>query len=671
MKKRIISAIIILTVLCSFPLSVKAQSPYGIAEAGITASSIRGDSTRELPAYYNAYREDYMLEWYMAGLEGKQNQLSTSACWAFVQNELLCANLAKKTGKIYDFSEETMKFETSYLTDEKWGYYRTPNEGGNEIISTAFLARTGSVLESDEPFTELSERTVDPSKLDRYGYLDHTLFFECVPYDPDRYGLPHAEIITMQAQKREAIQKIKELVTDYGAVGAGVYYEGTTTYEDKNKECYNYTGIAGNPNHSVTIIGWDDNYSADKFKKKPEGDGAFIVKNSWGKYHNGGKTGYFYVSYYDKFITSQFFVTDYEMENEIYDNVYQYDGYGWAQNGYVRGQEALCVSTFHANKLSEKLSAVSTYVTEGGQTVEILVNVSGDINDASAYKTVSKKTYDNAGYYLIDFEPIPLESSEYYVAVKITGQSELTYFAMQGKIGNFIPNAQNTPNTCFIGTDFTNLTPIERIYRNNEAMHCIKAFTQSEPDETEPSGKVFFDVRKGKWYYDEIEYCVSHGLFSGMSKNFFEPDTAMSRAMFITVLANLSGEKIEKGTHPFSDVKSGKWYTDEIAWGYKNGIVSGITKTTFEPDTNITREQMCFMLLKFCQYKGIKLRESVAEKTFTDSSFIRTYAKDAVKLCQRAGIISGMTDGSFAPRKNATRAEVAVLVTGLAKNYIY
>ena len=77
------------------------------------------------------------------------------------------------------------------------------------------------------------------------------------------------------------------------------------------------------------------------------------------------------------------------------------------------------------------------------------------------------------------------------------------------------------------------------------------------------------------------------------------------------------------------------------------------------------------MLLKFCQYKGIKLRESVAEKTFTDSSFIRTYAKDAVKLCQRAGIILGMTDGSFAPRKNATRAEVAVLVTGLAKNYIY
>ncbi len=671
MKKRIVSAILILILLCSFPICATAQSPYGIAEAGVLANGVRGDSQREFPAYYNAYREDYMLEWYMQGLEGKQNQLSTSACWAFVQNELLCANLAKKTGKIYDFSEETMKFETSYMTDEKWGYYRTPNEGGNEIISTAYLARTGSVLESDEPFTESFERTVDPSTLQRYGYLDHTLFFECQPYDPDRYGTPYAEVLLMKDEKKKAILKVKELVTDYGAVGSGLYYESTPTYEDRNKTCYNYTGNAGNPNHSVTIIGWDDNYSADNFQKKPELDGAFIVKNSWGKYHNQGRSCYFYVSYYDKFITNLFFATDYELENEIYDNVYQYDGYGWAQNGYVKGKEALCVSKFNAEKMSEKLSAVSTYVTEGGQTVEISVNVSSDINDASAYKTVSKKTYEDAGYYLVDFEPIPLERSEYYVAVRITGQSDLTYFAMQGRVGNFIPNAENTPNTCFIGTDFTNITPIEKIYRNNEAMHCIKAFTQSTVDTTPPSNKVFFDVRKGKWYYDEIEYCVSHGLFSGMSKDFFEPETPMSRAMFITVLANLSGEKIEKSAHPFTDVKSGKWYTEEIAWGYKNGIVSGVTTTTFEPDSNVTREQMCFMLLKFCEYKGIKLRESVAEKSFTDQNMIRKYAKEAVALCQRAGIISGMTDGSFAPQKNATRAEVAVLLTGLAKNYIY
>jgi len=656
MKKRIISALLLICIVFS---CIQVSAAAETAEV------------REFPSYYNSYRDDCLIDWYNQGFEGKQDQLSTSACWAFVQNELIVASLARKTGVIYDFSEETMKFETSYLTNEKWGYYRTPNEGGNEFISTAYLARTGSVLESDEPFTESEIRTADPDTLARHGYLDSTLFFQNEPYNPNDKSLSYAELLLQKENKQKQILKVKELITDYGAVGTGLFYEATQYYENPQKTCYNYTGTAGKPNHSVTIIGWDDNYSADNFKRTPEANGAFLVKNSWGSYHSEGRSCYVWVSYYDKFITSQFFATDYEIENNIYDNVYQYDGMGWTQNGLVKNDTVLCISKFNAEKMSEKLSAVSFYTANDGMTAEILVNVSGDMYDKNAYVPVSKEYYETAGYYFVDFEPITLLRSEYYVAVRLTGEGESVEYAIHGRVSNFSDNAVNVPDTCFVGTDFSNITPLEKVYRKGEPMHCIKAFTKSTPDNTLPSGKVFSDVQQNKWYYDEVEYCVSHGIFSGMSKDLFQPDTPMSRAMFITVLANLSGEKIEKSAHPFTDVADGKWYTDEIAWGYKNGIVSGISQTAFEPDTNITREQMCFMMLKFCEYKGILPKEINEQKTFTDADMIRSYAKDAVSVFQRAGIISGMTDGSFAPRNNATRAEVATVITILAKNYIY
>ena len=673
MKKRLLSAILIL-ILCisAVPFAHALQSPdFGISERKVTNNPVSGLKSASVTDKY--YFDSSMHT-------PSQNQKSTSACWAFVQNELIAANVSKKTGikgADLNFSEQTMKFETSYLGDYEWGYYRQPNDGGNEFISTAYLARKGSVYEKDEPFDESETRTADPDTLERHGYLKNTFMYSYGVYDPDSPALSPERKQQMADDKAAAIQKTKELVLEYGAVGTGMYYEATSTYENSLKTTYNYTGNSLNSNHSVTIVGWDDECPAESFTKVPrdlEGNplnGAFIVKNSWGNYHNQKKVSYVKVSYYDKHITSQFFVTDYELENDVYDNVYQYDGYGWAQNGYAEDSTVLCITKFNANKLSEKLSGVSTYVTDGGTQLEVMVNVGGDMNDPLAYKTVATQYCEDAGYYFFDFEPIALKHSEYYVAFRHTTGNERTYFPIQNNVSGLIISAENIPDTCYVGTTFDNTQAIERVIRNQNVMLCMKAYTQSTEDTTPPSGRVFYDVPTDKWFSDPVEYCVSHGIFSGMSDTHFEPQTAMTRAMFVKVLSNMSGEELWTSDSPFTDVKQNKWYTEAVSWAYKNGIVSGITETTFAPDQKITREQMCFMLIKFAQYKGITLRKLSVQKNFTDAHLIRPYAKQAVADCQMAGIVNGMTDGSFAPTKSATRAEVSVLLSSLAKNYIY
>ena len=164
------------------------------------------------------------------------------------------------------------------------------------------------------------------------------------------------------------------------------------------------------------------------------------------------------------------------------------------------------------------------------------------------------------------------------------------------------------------------------------------------------SSEMFNDVDSDRWYKEYVDYVVTNNIFNGMSETDFEPDTAMTRAMFVQVLANLEGVDTENRDVDtvFSDVPSGKWYAPSVKWANENGIVDGVSKTTFEPNAGVTREQMCVLLVRFANYKGLTLNEAVAPKVFSDDANVSNYAKDAVYACQRAGIVSGMTETTFA-----------------------
>ena len=106
----------------------------------------------------------------------------------------------------------------------------------------------------------------------------------------------------------------------------------------------------------------------------------------------------------------------------------------------------------------------------------------------------------------------------------------------------------------------------------------------------------FTDVAKDSWYYTDVDFVAQKGYFKGMSATTFEPDTEMSRAMFVTVLARYAGVKVNDSQSAFTDVPTGTWYTGAVNWAAQKKIVEGRGNGIFDPNASVTREEMCTIL---------------------------------------------------------------------------
>lgn len=175
-----------------------------------------------------------------------------------------------------------------------------------------------------------------------------------------------------------------------------------------------------------------------------------------------------------------------------------------------------------------------------------------------------------------------------------------------------------------------------------------------------PSG-TFSDTRS-HWAADSIDYVVDHGLFTGTSATSFSPDAQMTRAMLATVLYRLA-DKPAAGSTSFSDVPSGEYYTDAVAWAAEKGIVTGSGNGRFEPNGNITREQLAAMLYRYAGAPGV----SGTLSAFSDASGVSDWAQSAMIWAVENGIITGADANHIAPAADATRAEVATMLTRFAK----
>ena len=170
----------------------------------------------------------------------------------------------------------------------------------------------------------------------------------------------------------------------------------------------------------------------------------------------------------------------------------------------------------------------------------------------------------------------------------------------------------------------------------------------------------FSDVRPGRWYYSAVEYAVNEGLFSGTSTTTFEPDTPMTRGMFVKVLANKA--KIDLSHYvgtPFTDVRSGIWYAAPVDWAAEKEIVSGIGGERFAPNRNVTREQMAVILYNYAKYAECDLstRAGLLEQ-FPDGGRVSGYAKYAMEWALTHKLLAG-SGGKLNPQGMATRAQVA------------
>ena len=174
------------------------------------------------------------------------------------------------------------------------------------------------------------------------------------------------------------------------------------------------------------------------------------------------------------------------------------------------------------------------------------------------------------------------------------------------------------------------------------------------------------------WCETYVNYLAARGIITGTGNGKFGPDANITRAQFVTILANLSGNDLSSYTSStFRDVSTGNWYFEAVQWANKNGIASGYD-SAFKPNANITREQMAVMLFNYAKYAGIDVSnvEGMSVREFSDYGSISNYAMTPVQWAINDSIVSGNADGSFAPKAKATRAQAAKMITILLQGII-
>ena len=178
----------------------------------------------------------------------------------------------------------------------------------------------------------------------------------------------------------------------------------------------------------------------------------------------------------------------------------------------------------------------------------------------------------------------------------------------------------------------------------------------------EPVAEPFVDVAEGDWFYDAVVYAYQNELMDGVGGNRFAPNSETTRAQLVTILYRLEGEPAVSGDLPFTDVETGIWYTDAILWAAQNGIVNGVTDTTFAPGDEITRQQLVTILYRYAEAKGYDVSASADLSGYPDADQVQDYAQPAMAWAVAENIIQGMEDGTLKPAGNASRAQIATIL---------
>ena len=186
--------------------------------------------------------------------------------------------------------------------------------------------------------------------------------------------------------------------------------------------------------------------------------------------------------------------------------------------------------------------------------------------------------------------------------------------------------------------------------------------------------KAYVDVPdESHWAHVGIDFVLKTGLFYGTSETTFAPDATMTRAMLVTVLYRLEGKPETTAENPFEDIADGEWYTDAVVWAAANGIVTGVKDGIFNPDGEITREQMAAILFRYTKFKGLPLNDGDYVEEYPDIDKVSPYAAEAMRWANAEGLINGMGSGetvTLAPDGNATRAQVAAIFMRYVQNVL-
>ena len=400
----------------------------GYYDIGMDVHSIyEGTSVLEANAKLGAGATDasYDLRTY-SQVTPVRNQYSGNTCWAFAAICSAESSAIKEGLKTYattDLSELQLAYFMNHRVDDPLGNIGTDgvsyeagkdydyfDQGGNDIYATMTLAKWMGVTNELPAMAYPSTYGIKPAASydNQYAYANDSLHLE--------------NSLWVSMSDKEAIQAN---IVNYGSAAASIYYDElyvNTATGKKGAFYYNGTGSYAN-NHAISIVGWHDNYPKTNFLTQPAGNGAWLVKNSYGT--SEGDAGYLWISYYDYGITgakysgSQAVFYDFASSTN-YTNNYQYDG-GVGTDYYQYTDGTASMANVFTAKGFENLGAVSfyTYDTNVGYTAKIYklnANPTGPTDGTLMTTKTGTQLYE--GYHTVKLDsPVTLSSGEKFSVV--------------------------------------------------------------------------------------------------------------------------------------------------------------------------------------------------------------------------------------------------------------
>ena len=368
-------------------------------------------------------------------------------CWAFASLGALETTLMPKEEQCY--STEHMTLNNSYNLDL--------STGGEHTVSIAYLAAwQGPVYEKDDPYGDgISSRGLKAVKHLEEAIVVKNRNDDTIKTAIFRYG---------------GVETSLYLQMDYTGEASDYYNEETAAY---------YYDEEKSPNHDIVIVGWDDNYPKENFTIEPEGNGAFICKNSWGE--EFGDDGYFYVSYFDNVICNKSVVYTRVGDSDNFDKIYQSDMLGWVGLMGFNKENAYFANVYETDE-NEELAAVSFYATDKNTSFEVyLVQNFKDESSFENRELLTSGSMKYAGYYTVRIpEPVRLsDKSKYAVVVKIHTPNAIHPIAIEYNVDERTENFDITDGEGYISL-------YGEIWHNAEKTQncnvCLKAFTNYVSD---------------------------------------------------------------------------------------------------------------------------------------------------------------------------------------------
>ena len=181
---------------------------------------------------------------------------------------------------------------------------------------------------------------------------------------------------------------------------------------------------------------------------------------------------------------------------------------------------------------------------------------------------------------------------------------------------------------------------------------------------------MFHDVTPDAWYYRDVEYAVKNWLVNGIGNDLFAPDSPMTRAQLVTVLFRHALPSVWGENH-FEDVGADLWYTRAVAWAAENGIVNGVGNGRFDPEGEVSREQLVTILYRYGLMCGKDVSQRADLSAFPDADEVSPWALDAMQWAVAEGLITGNAHSGntwLEPQNSATRAQVAAILHRYIEN---